>query len=96
MKLLTKEEQEQAVQIIKNLTQDSVQDFYYESAKAFLKSLKPKVYMCQIDEDKHIYFLNANRNWDLLFESAMFFDSIKMQGRCWIVKIKTKAVNTSS
>lgn len=59
MKQLTKEQQEQAVELIKGLMQKNPMDNYIESAKAFLQSLKPKIYVCKIDEKEKIEYLQG-------------------------------------
>jgi len=59
MKQLTKEEQEQAVELIEQSTTD-LGDYinYIHSAKAFLQSLKPKIYVGQIRQANTILFFD--------------------------------------
>jgi hypothetical protein len=60
MKQLTKEQQEQAVELIeKSITENVSYKDYIESAKAFLQSLKPKVYVCSVTSGE-ISFYKTN------------------------------------
>lgn len=51
MKQLTKEQQEEMLQFIEYLSKEDAfinKDYYIDKAKAFLQSLKPKIYVCQL------------------------------------------------
>jgi hypothetical protein len=76
MKLLTTEQQEQAVELIElSLNLETLYDrnIYIRSAKAFLQSLKPKVYVCNIDEDGLMFYLREDNLFDMDFELAKYF-----------------------
>lgn len=62
MKQLTKEQQEQAVELIeKSITDAGDYSNYIESAKAFLQSLKPKYYVCMLTKGEIRYLTNDAR-----------------------------------
>ena len=77
MKLLTTEQQEQAVEILERIANDEPKDYYYESAKAFLNSLKPKVYVCQNNGGFFYFFSKSVLNEDFVVteSDAHIFDS---------------------
>ena len=81
MKQLTKEQQEQAVDILERVANDSPKEYYYDSAKAFLQSLKPKVYVCEITESGKVKYLSlAERNyshWNEDVNEAIKYDSVE-------------------
>ena len=80
MKQLTKEQQEQAVELIElSLNQETLYDrmMYIQSAKAFLQSLKPKVYVCQ-NRCQVFYFFSKsvlNEDFVVIESDAHIFDS---------------------
>ena len=92
MKLLTTEQQEQAVEILERIANDEPKDYYYESAKAFLQSLKPKIYVCSIDEENYICYLGDKCIFYDEIESALIFDNIedarKLMERTFIIPNK--------
>jgi hypothetical protein len=63
MKQLTKEQQEQAVELIERSIREN-QGNYIQSAKTFLQSLKPKIYIGCLEDDGIIIFLqHENENY---------------------------------
>ena len=77
MKQLTKEQQEQAVELIElSLNLETLYDrnIYIRSAKAFLQSLKPKCYVCIIHNNGKIKFWKDDYfetgNWSTSIEDA--------------------------
>ena len=59
MKQLTKEQQEEMLKMIEHLSKEDAfinRDYYIDKAKAFLQSLKPKVYVCIIHNNGKINF----------------------------------------
>ena len=91
MKPLTTEQQEQAVEILERIANDEPKDYYYESAKAFLNSLKPKVYVCQNDGGFFYFFSKSVLNEDFIIgeSDAHSFDSIE-QAEMFITEYKNK------
>ena len=80
MKQLTKEQQEQAVELIeKSIIDSGDYSKYIESAKAFLQSLKPKIYVCQNISGTFYYFSKSVLNEDYVcsINDAHRFDSIE-------------------
>ena len=69
MKELTKEQQEQAVDILERVANDSPKEYYYESAKAFLQSLKPKVYVCSVTSGEISFYKTNPVNGNEYFTS---------------------------
>jgi Rad3-related DNA helicase len=77
MKQLTKEEQEQAVELIEKSIQDEgMYSEYIQSAKTFLQSLKPKIYIGCVDKDSVMIFLkDENKDyWRYDIEQAKVFN----------------------
>ena len=91
MKQLTKEQQEQAVELITVLSEKERND-YIQLAKAFLQSLKPKIYVCSIDEENYICYLGDKCIFYDEIESALIFDNIedarKLMERTFIIPNK--------
>ena len=83
MKQLTKEQQEQAVEIIEKfiLVKESPSKYdptyFINSAKAFLKSLKPKVYVCKIRSNEIYYLKEDCVGWCNYTNIAKGFSSIE-------------------
>jgi hypothetical protein len=94
MKQLTKEEQEQAVELIElSLNLETLYDrnIYIRSAKAFLQSLKPKVYVCQNNCGFFYFFSKSVLNEDFVVteSDAHIFDSTE-QAEVFIDEYKNK------
>ena len=82
MKPLTTEQQEQAVELIElGLKPETSGNrmMYIQSAKAFLQSLKPKVYVCQNNCGFFYFFSKSVLNEDFIIgeSNAHRFDSIE-------------------
>jgi hypothetical protein len=83
MKQLTKEEQEQAVELIESIVSSTEKSSIYnraafiQSAKTFLQSLKPKVYIGCINPSYEIVFLEHKEDeyWCSVIEEAINFYS---------------------
>jgi hypothetical protein len=95
MKQLTKEQQEHAVELIElGLKPETLYDkmMYIQSAKAFLQSLKPKIYVCSIDKENYICYLGDKCIFYDEIESALIFDNIedarKLMERTFIIPNK--------
>ena len=75
MKQLTKEQQEQAVELIERSIVEN-QGNYIQSAKTFLQSLKPKVYIGCLDEDSVMIFVKDENkdSWVDNIEQAKGFN----------------------
>ena len=94
MKQLTTEQQEQAVELIElSLNQETLYDrmMYIKSAKAFLQSLKPKVYVCQNNGGFFYFFSKSVLNEDFVVteSDAHIFDSPE-QAEVFIDEYKNK------
>jgi hypothetical protein len=76
MKQLTKEQQEQAVELIERSIVEN-QGNYIQSAKTFLQSLKPKFYIGCVDASRDMVFLEHKENeyWNLDIREAINFYS---------------------
>lgn len=80
MKQLTKEQQKQAIELIEGLIVKNPMDNYIQSAKAFLQSLKPKIYVCQIRPEltrTSIYFFDVVNAICIEKKYAQSFDTIE-------------------
>ena len=79
MKPLTTEQQEQAIELIERVANDEPKDYYYESAKDFLQSLKPKVYVCNNNHGSMFFFSKSVLNEDFVIteSDAHIFNSIE-------------------
>jgi len=102
MKPLTTEQQEQAIDLIGKLSNETMQinapfAYYIQSAKAFLNSLKPKVYVCCLEVDNFVYLENLEKDyWCDDIQYAKSFNSIE-EYRELISKVeKNEGLNTSS
>jgi len=97
MKQLTKQEQEQAVELITDLVESTEKSAIYnraeyiESAKAFLQSLKPKIYVCQNNCGFFYFFTKSVLNEEFALDEsyAHRFDSIE-QAQIFIDEYKEK------
>ena len=79
MKQLNKEQQQQAIELISDLAENEPND-YIALAKAFLQSLKPKIYICQIRQANTIFFFSKSiLNQDFVIDEsyAHIFNSIE-------------------
>jgi hypothetical protein len=90
MKQLTTEQQEQAVELIERSIHEN-QERYILSAKAFLQSLKPKVYVCQNRYQFFYFFSKSVLNEDFVVteSDAHIFDSPE-QAEVFIDEYKNK------
>jgi hypothetical protein len=84
MKQLTKEQQEQAVELIESIVLSTEKSSIYnraafiQSAKTFLQSLKPKIYIGRVDASRDIVFLEHQEDeyWNSDIGDAINFHSI--------------------
>ena len=80
MKQLTKEQQEHAVELIEKFSLGCQPSNYYKQfvkhAQAFLQSLKPKVYVCHLD-DGDLYYFGDIDIWELDIDESKSFNSIE-------------------
>jgi hypothetical protein len=83
MKQLTKEEQEQVMRLVEELSQEDSsiinEEYYIYTAKTFLQSLKPKIYVCKKQCGTIVYFTKSVLNHDFVFHEneAHRFDSVE-------------------
>jgi hypothetical protein len=83
MKQLTKEQQEQAVELITHLSKETGnlmnKEYYIDKAKDFLHSMKPKIFVCQDICGTFYYFSKSvlNDNFVISINDAHRFDSIE-------------------
>jgi len=80
MKQLTKEQQEQAVELIEKIFDTKTTNEhreYIQSAKAFLQSIKPKVYVGQIRQANTLFFYDNTNALCEDIEFAYSFDSVE-------------------
>jgi len=81
MKQLTKEQQEQAVELIEKFSLGCQPSDYYKQfvkhAQAFLQSLKPKVYVGQIRQANTLFFYDNTNALCEDIEFAYSFDSVE-------------------
>ncbi len=94
MKQLTTEQQEEMLKMIEHLSKEDAlmnKDYYIDKAKAFLNSLKPKVYVCQNNEGFFYFFSKSVLNEDFVVNEsdAHRFYSIE-QAEVFIDKYKNK------
>jgi len=94
MKLLTKEQQEEMLKMIEHLSKEDAfinRDYYIDKAKAFLQSLKPKVYVCQNNGGFFYFFSKLVLNEDFVVTEsyAHIFDSTE-QAEVFIDEYKNK------
>jgi len=95
MKQLTTEQQEQAVELIEKFSLGCQPSGYYKQfvkhAKAFLQSLKPKVYVCQNRCQVFYFFSKSVLNEDFVVaeSDAHIFDSLE-QAEMFIDEYKNK------
>ena len=82
MKQLTKEQQEQAVELIEKIStmpchaSYANNTNYVQSAKTFLQSLKPKIYIGCIDHSDMVFLENKeDEYWCSDIDKAINFDS---------------------
>ena len=80
MKQLTKEQQEQAVELIELVLKPETlgnRMMYIQSAKAFLQSIKPKVYVGQMRQVNTLFFYDNTNALCEDIEFAYSFDSVE-------------------
>ena len=94
MKQLTTEQQEEMLKMIEHLSKEDAlmnKDYYIDKAKAFLQSLKPKVYVCQ-NNGGFLYFFSKsvlNEDFVVTESDAHIFDSPE-QAEMFIDEYKNK------
>jgi hypothetical protein len=94
MKQLTTEQQEEMFKMIEHLSKEDAlmnKDYYIDKAKAFLQSLKPKVYVCQ-NNGGFLYFFSKsvlNEDFVVTESDAHIFDSPE-QAEMFIDEYKNK------
>jgi hypothetical protein len=94
MKQLTTEQQEEMFKMIEHLSKEDAlmnKDYYIDKAKAFLQSLKPKVYVCQNNGGFFYFFSKSVLNEDFVVteSDAHIFDSPE-QAEMFIDEYKNK------
>ena len=94
MKQLTKEQQQEMLKMIEHLSKEDAlmnKDYYIDKAKAFLNSLKPKVYVCQNNGGFFYFFSKSVLNEDFVVteSDAHIFDSPE-QAEMFIDEYKNK------
>ena len=94
MKQLTTEQQEEMFKMIEHLSKEDAlmnKDYYIDKAKAFLQSLKPKVYVCQNRCQVFYFFSKSVLNEDFVVteSDAHIFDSPE-QAEVFIDEYKNK------
>jgi len=80
MKELTKEQQQEILKMIEHLSKEDAlmnKDYYIDKAKAFLQSLKPKVYVCKIRSNEIYYLKEDCVGWCNYTNIAKGFSSIE-------------------
>ena len=79
MKQLTKEQQQEMLKMIEHLSKEDAlmnKDYYIDKAKAFLQSLKPKIYVCQ-NRCGQFYFIDNVGDPVPLEEDALKFETVE-------------------
>jgi len=94
MKQLTKEQQQEMLKMIEHLSKEDAlmnKDYYIDKAKAFLQSLKPKIYVCQNNGGFFYFFSKSVLNEDFVVteSDAHIFDSPE-QAEMFIDEYKNK------